>query len=60
MVPFMGFKALPYILLKNIFYFFPRAVYLRMMLVEVMVLGKCFVEELNKSTNSDLVSLTDR
>ena len=56
----MGFKALPYILLKNIFYFFPRAIYLRMMLAEVMVLGKCFVEELNKSTNSDLVSLTDR
>lgn len=47
----MGFKSLPYILLKNVFYFFPRAVYLEMMLVEVMVLGKCFVEEFNKSTD---------
>lgn len=57
MALFLGFNALPYILLENLF---PWAdVLVKMMLVEVVVLGKNFVEELNKS-DSRLVSFTDR
>lgn len=51
MALFMGFNALPLILLKKLFPW--AAILVRMVLVEVLAPGKCFVEELNKSTDLD-------